>query len=86
MLCDEYCCQVYVSGNLTLKRESGHTWWSFERDSSLARDCGSIIGPAAITVSEEVPPIKDFVAQCSLFLLHRVVSRQYEVTVGATCD
>lgn len=62
MLCDEYCCQVYVSGNLTLKRESGHTWWSFERDSSLARDCGSIIGPAAITVSEEVPPSKDFVA------------------------
>ncbi|KAG0629951.1 hypothetical protein M758_1G142000 [Ceratodon purpureus] len=47
---------VYVSGNLTLKRESGHTWWSFERDSSLAGDCGSMMGPAAVTVSEEVPP------------------------------
>ena len=92
MLCGEYCCQVYVSGNLTLKRESGHTWWSFKRDSSLASDCGSILGPAAVTVSEEVPPSKDFfccfcitASSLMLFIPVRVISRQYEVTVGAIC-
>lgn len=47
---------VYISGNLTLKREFGQAWWSFESDISLANDCGSMMGPAAITVSEEVPP------------------------------
>lgn len=74
MLCGgENCFQVYVSGNLTLKRESGHTWWSFERDSSLANDCGSMIGPAAVTVSEEVPPSTDFFS-CFFFALCLVLS------------
>lgn len=54
-----YCSQVFVSGNLTLKREGGQAWWSFERtDTFSSNDCGSMTGLATVTVSEEVPPSK----------------------------
>lgn len=52
----------FVSGNLALKREGGHAWWSFEReddpDDPLPNDdCRSSVGGlATVAVSEEVPP------------------------------
>jgi hypothetical protein len=50
---------VRVSGNLTLNKERGQSWWSFLRDNPSEGDgCGRKMGPIAYVVSEEVPPSK----------------------------
>ncbi len=46
-----------ISGKLTLNRDGNQAWWSFLRDGAAKGDgCNSVLGPMAVTVSEEVPP------------------------------
>jgi hypothetical protein len=46
-----------ISGKLTLNKDGNQAWWSFLRDGAAKGDgCNSVLGPMAVTVSEEVPP------------------------------
>jgi hypothetical protein len=42
-----------------LNKDGNQAWWSFLRDGAAKGDgCNSVLGPTAVTVSEEVPPSK----------------------------
>jgi hypothetical protein len=46
-----------ISGKLMLNKDGNQAWWSFLRDGASKGDgCNSVLGPMAVTVSEEVPP------------------------------